>query len=142
MEILRIYVNVTECHEVVSGERTVRMLPFEGTCDGPFFRGTILSGGVDTQKGYADGTGTLSARYMIAGTDCEGNSCKLFIENNAEFNSYTVPSIITDSPALKWMEDATLRGRLEFPDGKLNIVIEMPGAEEDSMGMLDSHGKV
>lgn len=127
MEILRVYVNVTECHEVVSGDKTVRMLPFEGTCDGPFFKGTIMSGGVDTQKGYADGTGTLSARYMIEGTDCEGNACRLFIENNAKFNEPTVPSILTDSPALKWMETAKLQGRLEFPDGKLNIVIEMLG---------------
>ena len=124
MEVLRVHVNVTGCHEVVSGDRTIRMLPFEGTCDGPYFRGTILSGGVDTQKAYADGTGTLSARYMIEGTDCEGNSCKMFIENNAEFNSYTVPTIITDSLVLKWLETANLRGRLEFPDGKLNIVIE------------------
>lgn len=125
MEVLRIYVNVTGFYEVVSGDRTIRMLPFEGTCDGPFFKGNILPGGVDTQKGYADGTGTLSARYMIEGTDCEGNACKLFIENNAKFNNYTVPTIITDSPALKWLETADLQGRLEFPDGKLNIVIEM-----------------
>ena len=124
MEVLRVYVNVTGCHEVVSGDKTVRMLPFNGTCDGPFFKGTILSGGVDTQKGYADGEGTLSARYMIEGTDCEGNVCKLFIENNAEFNKDTVPNIITDSPALKWLETAKLRGRIECPEGQLTIVIE------------------
>ena len=123
MEVLRVYVNVTGCHEVVSDGNTVRMLLFDGTCGGPYFNGTILSGGVDTQKGYADGTGTLSARYMIDGTDCEGNACKLFIENNAEFNAPTVPKILTDSPALKWLESAELEGRLEFPEGKLNIVI-------------------
>ena len=125
MEVLRVYVNLTGFHEVVSGDRCIRMLPFDGTCDGPYFKGTILSGAADTQKGYADGTGTLSARYMIEGTDCEGNACKLFIENNANFNENTVPSIVTDSPALKWLETAHLQGRLEFPDGKLNIVIEM-----------------
>ena len=37
MEVLRVYVNVTGCHEVVSEKGTVRMLSFEGTCDGPFF---------------------------------------------------------------------------------------------------------
>jgi kanamycin kinase/aminoglycoside 3'-phosphotransferase-3 len=138
MELLRVYVNLTGFYEVVSGDKTIRMLPFDGTCDGPFFQGTILPGGVDTQKGYADGTGTLSARYMIEGTDCEGNPCKLFIENNANFNDYTVPSILTDSSALKWLESANLQGRLEFPEGKLNIVIEMLGAKEDTIGMSGS----
>ncbi len=138
MEVIRVYVNLTGGCEVVSGNRSVRMLSFDGTCDGPFFQGTILPGGVDTQKGEGDGRGTLSARYMIEGTDCEGNSCKLFIENNAEFDSYTVPAIITDSPALQWLETAKLRGRLEFPEGKLNIVIEMTGAEEDTVGMSAS----
>ena len=138
MEVLRVYVNLTGFHEVVSGNRTVKILPFDGACDGAFFQGTILSGAADTQRGYADGTGTLSARYMIEGTDCAGNVCKLFIENNANFNENTVPSIITDSPALKWLETAELQGRLEFPEGNLNIVIEMLGAKEDTVGMSQS----
>ena len=78
MEVLRVYVNVTGYHEVVSEKQTVRMLPFDGTCDGPFFKGTILSGGVDTQKVDETGAGMLSARYMIEGVDCKGNPCKLF----------------------------------------------------------------
>jgi len=123
MEVLRVHVNVTGCYEVVSDGNMAKMLLFDGTCSGKYFNGTILPGGVDTQKGYPDGTGTLSARYMVEGTDCEGNACKLFIENNAQFNSNTVPKILTDSPALKWLETAELEGRLEFPEGKLNIVI-------------------
>lgn len=138
MEVLRVYVNVTGCHEVVSGDRTVRMLTFDGTCDGPFFKGKILPGGVDTQRGYADGIGTLSARYLLVGVDCEGNPCKLFIENNAEFNADTVPSIVTDSPCLKWLENAKLRGRIETIDGQLTIIIEMLGAQEDTVGMSGS----
>lgn len=127
MEVLRVYVNITGCHEVVSGNKTVRMLTFDGSCDGPFFQGTILPGGVDTQRAEDNETGTLSARYMIEGTDCEGNSCKLFIENNAEFNSYTVPTIITDSPALKWLEKANLQGRIEEINGQLTIIVELKG---------------
>ena len=50
MEVLRVYVNLTGWLEVASGDRVVRMLPFDGTVDGPFFKGTILQGGVDTQK--------------------------------------------------------------------------------------------
>lgn len=138
MEVLRVYVGLTGFYEMESGDKKIRMILFEGTCDGPFFQGTILPGGVDTQKGYEDGTGTLSARYMIDGTDCEGNPCRMFIENNASCNDYTIPSIFTDSPALQWLETANLRGRMEFPEGKLNIVIEMLGAKEDSIGMSGS----
>jgi len=138
MEVLRVYVNLTGFHEVVSGKGTIRMLPFDGTVDGPFFSGTILSGAADTQKADAKGDGGLSARYMIEGVDCAGNPCKMFIENNAPFNAPTMPDIVTDSPCLKWLENAKLQGRLEFPDGKVQIAIEVLGAEEDAVGMSDS----
>lgn len=124
MEVLRVYVNVIGCQEVVSEKETVRMLSFDGTCDGPYFKGTILSGGVDTQRVDSAGKGTLSARYMIEGTDCEGNACRLFIENNAPTGGTTTPVIVTDSPVLKWMETAKLQGRIECPGGQLTIVIE------------------
>lgn len=141
MEVLRVYVNVTGCHEVVSEKQTVRMLPFGGTCDGPFFKGTILSGGVDTQKVDGVGVGTLSARYMIEGEDCKGNPCKLFIENSALAGgnqNVTTPEIVTDSQELKWLETADLQGRIETIDGQLTIIIEMLGAQEDTIGMSES----
>ena len=124
MEVMRVHVNLTGWLEVTSGDRVVRMLPFDGTVDGPYFNGTILQGGVDTQKTDTEGNGALSARYMIDGEDCEGNACRMFIENNAPTGSTTTPTIITNSPALKWLETAKLQGRLEFPDGKLVIVID------------------
>ena len=49
MEILRIYINITETNEVISENTTVRMILFDGNCTGDFFNGTILNGGVDTQ---------------------------------------------------------------------------------------------
>ena len=127
MEVLRVYVNVTGFYEVVSEEATVRMLLFDGTCDGDYFKGRILPGGVDTQKIGSDGLGTLSARYMIEGTDCKNQPCHLFIENNAELGgeqNFTTPKIVTDSKALKWLEQAMLRGRIETIDGQLTIIIE------------------
>lgn len=139
MEVLRVYVNVTGCHEVVSDKQTVRMLPFTGTCEGPFFKGNILSGGVDTQKVDETGVGTLSARYMIEGVDCEGNECRLFIENTARLGeSITTPTIITDSPALKWLETADLSGHMADVNGQFSILIDMAGAQEDTVGMSDS----
>ena len=101
MEVLRVYVNLTGWLEVTSGDRVVKMLPFDGTCDGPYFKGTILQGGVDTQKTDLEGNGTLSARYMIDGVDCEGNKCRMFIENNAKTKAALESIGLTTDAAFK-----------------------------------------
>ena len=125
MEILRLYINLTEINEVVSDSRTAKMLLFNGTCKSDIFNGTILNGGVDTQIIEADGTGTLSARYIVEGQDSKGNACRLFIENNAKLGAdqiITSPKIVTDSKELKWLETAKLVGRIEHGE-QLTIVI-------------------
>lgn len=127
MEILRIRVTVDGCHALDASPRAVRMLPFSGSCEGPLFRGVILPGGVDTQIDMAPGQGTLSARYMLEGTDAAGAACKLYIDNGAVVRegaeTVTHPRIMTDSAALKWLETAALTGRIEEKDGRLEIVI-------------------
>lgn len=126
MEILRLYIKLTEINEVVSDAVTAKMLLFDGTCKGDYFNGTVLNGGVDTQMIYPDGTGTLSARYIVEGVDNKGNTCRLFIENNAKLGQgqiVTEPKIVTDSKELKWLENAKLVGRIEDEDGQLVIVI-------------------
>lgn len=130
MEVLRLYINLTEINEVVSDTVTAKMLLFNGECKGEYFNGTIMNGGVDTQMIYTDGTGTLSARYIVEGQDYKGNVCRLFIENNAKIGSTdnaTEPKVITDSKELKWLETADLAGRIENEDGQLIIVIEKVG---------------
>ena len=124
-DIMRLYINLTEINEVVSDSVTAKMLLFDGTCESDIFNGTILHGGVDTQMVYPDGSGTLSARYIVEGTDSKGNQCRLFIENNAKLGSdqiVTDPQIITDSKELKWLENANLVGRIEHGE-QLTIVI-------------------
>ena len=69
MEILKIHINITEINEVVSKEVTAKMILFDGFCEGDFFNGTILNGGVDTQMIRANENGTLSARYILKGHD-------------------------------------------------------------------------
>ncbi len=124
MEILKLHINLTEINEVVSDEVTAKMLLFDGTCEGKYFNGDILHGGVDTQIIPNEGSGTLSARYILQGTDYEGNSCKIFIENNAVLGApNTNPQIITDSKALKWLEKTALTGRITNEDGELIIYI-------------------
>ena len=87
-----------------------------------------MSGGVDTQHVSADGSGTLSARYMLEGVDAQGAPCKIFIENNAETgteNTLTKPQIFTDSESLKWLEGEQLTGRILSEEGQLIISIRL-----------------
>lgn len=127
MEILRIHVVLSDCITVEGHAQRVVMLPFTGTCEGSLFTGSILPGGVDTQRIEADGRCALSARYALAGTDCEGRACRLFIENMAVTSpgaeALTRPCIRTDSPALRWLETADLTGRIEAEDGRIDIVL-------------------
>lgn len=131
MEIFRLYINVTRMHQIISEGKCVNMLLFDGECTGEYFQGKILSGGVDTQQVDLEGKGTLSARYMLEGTDREGVPCKVFIENNGETgseNMLTRPRIFTDSESLKWLEKAQLTGRILFEEEQLIISI---GLEEN-----------
>ncbi len=126
--ILRLYINITHTQEVASPSGLIRMILFDGYCDSPCFHGTILPAGVDTQTFGVNNQSSLSARYMLEGQDAEGQSCKLFIENNVtssagEFQT-TTPRIFTDSPSLQWLETADLYGQILNEAGKLIIEIK------------------
>ena len=54
MEVLKLYIHVNGCEKVESECATVQMISFDGRCDGDYFRGEILPGGVDTQIYYKD----------------------------------------------------------------------------------------
>lgn len=86
----------------------VSMIPFAGTVKGELFNGIVEPWGVDTQIKNQIGIRTLSARYMLTGTDHTGNNCHIFVENNGWLNDdkpsrtfKTVPTFYTDSPALQ-----------------------------------------
>ncbi len=127
-EILRIYVNVTGSVSVRGKEKAVNLLTFGGYADSPFFKGDILPCGVDTQTLYPDGRTFLSARYMLSGTDCDGNVCRIFIENSVspDINkgNTTSPVIVTDSPVLSVFEKAPLKGFIEPAENGIVIVIK------------------
>lgn len=103
----------------VSGKRQdIVMIPFSGTAAGPYFNGKVIGPGVDTQKIGKDGSFLLSARYMLEGTDAEGNSCRIFVENQGNPETGYRPGIVTDSPLLSRWETAELSATLEgIPQG-------------------------
>ena len=124
MPIVTLDVHITQALETRSPSGTARLVLFDGTAEGPFFRGRILPGGVDTQLEQPDGSGTLSARYMLEGVDLDGRPARVFIENRAVMGrSETVPTLRTDSPALAFLERLPLKGELRSEDGKLTIRI-------------------
>ena len=127
MELMRIYINLIDTLTVKSENTTINMILFDGYCDSDTFQGTILPGGVDTQKIAPDGSGLLSARYILQGKDPEGNPCHLFIENTATIQDgiigITQPKIYTDSLSLKWLEKEPLYGRILTEGEQLIIAI-------------------
>ena len=127
-EVLTIQVVITGETRVKGAAGEAGMVTFTGTVDCPNFHGVILPGGVDTQR-MVNGHLTLSARYMLEGTDADGNACRVFIENNGATDDpaqpmTTTPVIFTDSPALQWLETAALLGTLE-PHGPDGVIIHI-----------------
>ncbi len=123
--MLTLHIFLDEIFEV-SGSRTVRMILFHGMAESPDFHGTILPGGVDTQRSVPEGM-MLSARYMIEGVDSHGTPTKIFIENEGlvkEGEAITThPCIVTDNPALSWMERDDLSGSIDNEEDHLVIRI-------------------
>ena len=121
-----IEVDLHECHTLKSAKGQVNMITFGGRCDCDFFRGEILPGGVDTQTYLTGEPGRLSARYMLSGADGDGTPTRLFIENNGEYDAdgvcVTHPRILTDNPALSWLEETPLTGRIAGREGGVTIL--------------------
>lgn len=127
-ECMTINIHIGDIHCVENQGRKVVMIMFDGDADCENFKGKVLPGGVDTQHIDENNICRLSARYMLEGIDCEGKSCRVFIENNGtsvpgEAVMKTVPQIFTDSPALKWMEKAELTGEVWPAEGGVTIRI-------------------
>lgn len=123
--IFEIEIEIERTNEVKGKNRNVCMVFFQGKVKSELFTGHVLSGGCDTQL-FDGNTKTLSARYILEGTDHDNNKCRIFIENNGiEKNGQltTTPKIITDSPSLMYLEEASLFGKIASKNGKLNITI-------------------
>ena len=82
----------------------------------------ILSAQVDSQR-ITRGGAQLSARYMLEGEDCEGEKCRIFIENSGTAADNCMPFIVTDSRALAFLEQVPLRSMIETTDNGLTVAI-------------------
>lgn len=118
-EVLRVHVAIRDSIRMDNDQGdSVVMIFFAGQATGRYFEGTVLEGGVDTQIiGRPGERHSLSARYMLRGTDHAGQACDLYVENNGEFDPgltdvlfRTTPRIITNSRALSFLNGAPLVG--------------------------------
>ena len=116
------------CYEPVSVEgksKKIVMIPFRGEASGDYFNGKVIGTGVDTQKIDPDGKIMLSARYMLEGEDAAGNACRVFVENQGNWDIGFTPAIVTDSPLLANWETAELYATAEgIPEGVLIRILK------------------
>ena len=117
-------INVTT-YEPISlegkGSRVV-MIPFSAKATGEYFTGETLSVGVDTQI-TENNAFSLSARYMLEGTDRCGNKCRVFIENNGTSLDNCKPKIYTDSEELSFLENSELVANVECVENGVVVKI-------------------
>lgn len=121
--ILTVHVRCDPALFVQGGQIGVAMIPFAGDAEGPLFSGRIVGPGVDTQRIGPDGKPRLSARYMLEGTDAEGNACRVFIENQGSWEEGFTPCIVTDSPLLRVWEASRLRATVDPAPGGVTVSV-------------------
>ena len=114
MSELIMTINVTTyAAQTLEGQAsTVVMVPFSAEAAGDYFSGRTIANGVDTQISTKQGF-SLSARYMLEGTDRRGKKCRVFIENNGTALDDCRPRIFTDSEELAFLEKAELTAGVE-----------------------------
>lgn len=126
-DVFSIDVKITNTEEVKASPVSARIVSFTGFCNSPLFKGEIVSGGADTQI-ITENTTMLSARYILKGTDFTGTPCSIFIENNAaslpDSELITTPKVLTDSSALKYLEEAKLSGSIIPTDNGVKVIIK------------------
>ena len=121
-QLLEIHVTCYEAVSVKGGKKDIVMVPFGGEAEGPLFHGKVIGTGVDTQT-IVNGKVTLSARYMLEGTDAEGNPCRIYIENQGNGETGLHPEIVTDSPLLREWEGSELFSTVEGAPGGVTVKI-------------------
>lgn len=120
--IMTINVTTYDAQVLEGADSKVVMIPFSAQATGSYFNGQTVADGVDTQISTGDGF-TLSARYMLQGTDRSGSSCRLFIENNGTSLNDCRPRIFTDSRELAFLHDAELKADVKCVENGVVVSI-------------------
>ena len=120
--IVTINVTTYETQMLESNNARVVMIPFSCEATGKYFNGKTVADGVDTQITTADSF-SLSARYMLEGTDRTGKKCRMFIENNGTSLDNCVPKIHTDSEELAFLENSVLTAKVECVENGVIVKI-------------------
>lgn len=110
--ILTVNVTTYPAQGVEGNHTKAVMIPFSAEAVGDYFTGRTIFNGTDTQISN-DGKFSLSARYLLEGTDCAGARCRLFIENVGTSLDRCTPTVITDSRELAFLETARLSSTVE-----------------------------
>ncbi len=122
--VLTINVRTYVAEVLESDSARVVMIPFDGEAVGEYFSGKTVGQSVDTQIANG-GNYSLSARYMLEGTDFNGKKCRLFIENNGASMDNCKPIIYTDSNALSFLENTELSSVVECVENGVVVRIYM-----------------
>ncbi|MBD5081422.1 MAG: hypothetical protein HDT44_06620 [Ruminococcaceae bacterium] len=122
-KLFDVYVEIIDSVFVKGKLNDVNMISFTGKVKGKYFNGEVMGSGVDTQFIPKNAPALLSARYMLTGTDIDGNECRCFIENNGSFEKGFFPKIITDNPVLSDYEGAELKAEVVPKDNEVIISI-------------------
>ncbi len=123
IKLFDVYVDITDTLSVKGKQHDICMLSFTGEARGRYFNGKVIGSGIDTQYISKSGHLILSARYMLEGTDINGNECRCFIENNGSFDDGFIPEIVTDSPALSEFEGAELKAEVAAKENRVIVSI-------------------
>lgn len=115
-ELFTFYIDIGPSDEVNGNTGNASMIHFGGRGEGPNFNGTVVKDSVDARLQFKGQVQTLSARYILEGTDANGNPCKVYVENNGidDNGMVTEPTIITDCPDYAWIESAPLHGTVSW----------------------------
>lgn len=119
-EIFRFFIDIKPTDEVKGTSVSTSMIHFGGRGDFDTFKGEVVGDSTDTRIQYKGQTQTLSARYILEGTDAKGNPCRVYVENNGIDDNGTMttePIIITDCPDYAWIESAPLHGTVSWESG-------------------------
>lgn len=118
-EIFTFYIDIGASDLVEGNGGSATMIHFMGRGECDNFNGNIVADSVDTRLKFPGKVESLSARYILEGTDAAGRPCRIYVENNGidDNGMVTEPEIITDSPDYAWVESAPLHGTVSWEKG-------------------------